>query len=72
VSRKFAKFNSPTLRGVSIFVSGCGLPFNTQEALQMQRDHETRHKYEISHLKRLTIGELPSKTLKVIIIAAIR
>jgi len=28
-----------------------------QEALQMQRDHATCHKYEISHLKRLAIGE---------------
>jgi len=28
-----------------------------QEALQMQRDHMTCHKYEISHLKRLAIGE---------------
>jgi len=27
-----------------------------QEALQMQRDHTTCHKYEISHLKRFAIG----------------
>jgi len=43
-----------------------------QEALQMQREHATRHKYKISHLKRLAIGEWPSTTLKVITIAAIR
>jgi len=36
-----------------------------QEALQMQRDRATRHKYEISHLKRLAIGECYSRTLKV-------
>jgi len=28
-----------------------------QKALQMQRDRATRHKYEISHLKRLTVEE---------------
>jgi len=28
-----------------------------QEALQMQRDRATHQKYEISHLKRLAIGE---------------
>jgi len=32
-----------------------------QETLQMQRDHTMRHKYKISHLKRLAI-----RTLKVI------
>jgi len=31
-------------------------PHNKQEALQMQRDRATCHKYEISHLKRLAIG----------------
>jgi len=44
----------------------------TQEALQMHRDHATRHIYEISHLKRLAIGEWPSRTLKVITFAAVR
>jgi len=43
-------------------------PRNLQEALQMQRDC----KYDISHSKRLAIGELRSRTLKVITIAAIR
>jgi len=38
----------------------------------MQRDRATRHEYEILHLKRLAIGKWPSRTLKVIIIAAIR
>jgi len=28
-----------------------------QEALQMQRDHVMRHKYEMSHLKRFAIGK---------------
>jgi len=28
-----------------------------QGALQMHRDHTTCHKYEISHLTRLAIGE---------------
>jgi len=37
-----------------------------QEDLHMQRYCTTRHKYEMSHLKRLAIGELPSRTLKVI------
>jgi len=41
-----------------------------QESLQMQRDHVTCHKYEILHLKRLAIGELPSRTLKVITVSA--
>jgi len=35
---------------------------NWQEALQMQ--WVTRHKYQKSHLKRLAIGEWPSRTLK--------
>jgi len=35
-------------------------------------DHATCHKYEISHLRRLAIGEWPSRTVKVITIAAIR
>jgi len=39
-----------------------------QEALQMQRDHAMCNKYEISHLTRFAIGELPSRTLKVITI----
>jgi len=38
----------------------------------MQRYRATRHKYETQHLNRLAIGEWPSKTLKVITIAAIR
>jgi len=37
----------------------------------MHRDSATRHKYEISHLKRLAIGKRPSRTLTVITIAAI-
>jgi len=28
-----------------------------QEALQMQRDCATHHEFEISHVKRLAIGE---------------
>ena len=43
-----------------------------QEALQMQRDHTTRHKYQISYLNRLAIGEWLSRTFKVITIAAIK
>jgi len=41
-----------------------------QEALQMQRDHATRHKYEISHLKRLAIGnDLPnSRSLQLLLL----
>jgi len=39
-----------------------------QEALRMQRDHATCHKYEKSHMKRLAIGKEPSRTLKVIAI----
>jgi len=38
----------------------------------MQRDRAMRKEYEISHLKRLAIGELFSRTLKVMAIAAIR
>jgi len=30
---------------------------NKQEALQMHRDCAMHHKYEISHLKKLAIGE---------------
>jgi len=33
---------------------------------------EARHIYEMSHLKRLAVREYPSRTLKVITIAAIR
>jgi len=43
-----------------------------QEALQMQRDRATRHKCELSHVKRLAVGKSPSRTVKVITIAAIR
>ena len=45
-----------------------------QEALQMQRNCMTCHKYKISHLKRFTVGKgkWPSRTFKVITIAAIR
>jgi len=35
-------------------------------------DCTTYHKYEISHLKKVAIGELPSRKLKVITIAATR
>jgi len=42
-----------------------------QEALQMQRNHATCHKYQKLHLKRLAIGDLPSRTLKLITIAAL-
>jgi len=44
---------------------------SVQQLKQMQRAHAICHKYEISHLKRLTIKEWPSRTLKVITIAAI-
>jgi len=40
----------------------------TQEALQMQKDRATRHKYEVSYLKRLAIWEWPSTTFNVITI----
>jgi len=35
-----------------------------QEALQIQKDHMTRHKYKDSHMKRLAVGKRPSRTLK--------
>jgi len=44
----------------------------SEEALHMQRDRATRHKHEISHLKRLAIGKWPTWTPKVITIAAIK
>jgi len=45
-------------------------PIKKQEALQMQRHLTTLHKYEILHLKKLSMGEWPSRTLKLITIAA--
>ena len=47
------------------------MKLDSSEALQMQRDRATRQKYEMSHLKRLAIGE-PSKTLKIITVATDR
>jgi len=43
-----------------------------KKALQMQRDRATRHKYQKIALEKACIVEWPSRTLKVITIAAIR
>ena len=45
---------------------------NWYEALQMQRDRVTCHKYEIWHLKRYAVGEWPLRTFEVITVSAIR
>ena len=41
----------------NIFNASPQLAATIQEGLRMQRDRATRYKYEISHLKRLAIGE---------------
>jgi len=43
-----------------------------EHIMRTSAEPRMHHKYEISHLKRLAIGEWPSSTLKVITIAAIR
>ena len=52
---------------VLFFCNGPSGSMMEQEAQHMQRNHVKCHKYVKSHLKRLTIGKWPSRTLKLIV-----
>jgi len=64
--------NYATKREESDEIASSQINILLEEALQIQKDRATRHKYEISHLKRLAIEEWPLRTFKVIAIAPIR
>jgi len=54
---KLSSFQKKQVSLPALWQNNYSGPESRQEALQIQRDHATCHKYKISHLKRLAIVE---------------